>query len=99
MDSLAVLDLARRVEPEVPVVFFESGLDYGETYDYLSKTTHTWRLDLHRIPTDPHYCRSPPRFGLWDHEATSDATTAAIVVLHECSSPNPPTSPLMAGPW
>ena len=59
MDSLAVLDLARRVEPEVPVVFFESGLDYGETYDYLSKTTHTWRLDLHRIPTDPPLLQVP----------------------------------------
>ena len=35
-DSLVVLDLARRVDPDVPVVFFDSGLDYPETYDYLT---------------------------------------------------------------
>ncbi|MFD6065306.1 phosphoadenosine phosphosulfate reductase domain-containing protein [Rhodococcus wratislaviensis] len=52
-DSLVVLDLARRVEPGVPVVFFDSGLDYPEIYDYLTELAQTWRLDLHRIPTDP----------------------------------------------
>lgn len=52
-DSLIVLDLARRVEPDVPVVFFDSGLDYPETYDYLTELAHTWRLDLHRLPTAP----------------------------------------------
>ncbi len=36
-DSPIVLALARRVEPDVPVVFFDSGLDYPETYDYLTE--------------------------------------------------------------
>jgi phosphoadenosine phosphosulfate reductase len=52
-DTLVAGDLARQVEPDVPVVFFDSGLDYPETYDYLTELAQTWRLDLHRIPTDP----------------------------------------------
>jgi len=42
-DSLVILDRARRVAPEVPVVFFDSGLDYPETYDYLTELAQAWR--------------------------------------------------------
>ncbi|MFI2221374.1 phosphoadenosine phosphosulfate reductase family protein [Rhodococcus sp. NPDC019627] len=82
-DSLVVLDLARRVEPEAPVVFFDSGLDYPETYDYLTELAHTCRLDLHRIPTDPPLLQVLTDSGLWDHAAPTDAAAAARVDLHE----------------
>ena len=78
-DSLIVLDLARRVEPDVPVVFFDSGLDYPETYDYLTELAHTWRLDLHRIPTDPPLLQVLADSGHWDH----CAPVGAAVDLHE----------------
>ncbi|BAH56061.1 hypothetical protein ROP_pROB01-05620 (plasmid) [Rhodococcus opacus B4] len=78
-DSLIVLDLARRVEPEVPVVFFDSGLDYPETYDYLTELAHTWRLDLHRIPTDPPLLQVLADSGHWDH----CAPVGTPVDLHE----------------
>ena len=78
-DSLVVLDLARRVEPEVPVVFFDSGLDYPETYDYLTELAHTWRLDLHRIPTDPPLLQVLADSGHWDHWAP----VGTAVDLHE----------------
>ncbi|KXX54563.1 phosphoadenosine phosphosulfate reductase [Rhodococcus sp. LB1] len=68
-DSLVVLDLVRRVEPDVPVVFFDSGLDYPETYDYLTELAHTWRLDLHRIPTDPPLLQVLADSGHWNHSA------------------------------
>jgi 3'-phosphoadenosine 5'-phosphosulfate sulfotransferase (PAPS reductase)/FAD synthetase len=42
-DSVVVLDLARDVEADVPVVFFDSGLDYPETYDYLTELAQAWR--------------------------------------------------------
>ncbi|MGV9867242.1 phosphoadenosine phosphosulfate reductase domain-containing protein [Rhodococcus koreensis] len=77
-DSLVVLDLARQVDPDVPVVFFDSGLDYPETYDYLTELAHTWRLDLHRIPTDPPLLQALADTGLWDHTAPTDATAAAV---------------------
>ncbi|MDJ0420783.1 phosphoadenosine phosphosulfate reductase domain-containing protein [Rhodococcus opacus] len=78
-DSLVVLDLARRVEPEVPVVFFDSGLDYPETYDYLTELAHTWRLDLHRIPTDPPLLQVLADSGHWNH----CAPVGAPVDLHK----------------
>ncbi len=78
-DSLVVLDLARRIEPDVPVVFFDSGLDYPETYDYLTELAHTWRLDLHRIPTDPPLLRVLADSGHWNHTAP----VGTAVDLHE----------------
>jgi len=36
-DSLAALHLALRVEPNVPVVFFDSGLEFPENYLYSSR--------------------------------------------------------------
>ncbi|MFC9839762.1 phosphoadenosine phosphosulfate reductase family protein [Rhodococcus sp. NPDC127530] len=81
-DSLVVLDLARRVEPDVPVVFFDSGLDYPETYDYLTELAEAWRLDLHRIPTEPPLLQVLGDSGLWDHTAPTNAA-AARVDLHQ----------------
>ena len=81
-DSLVVLDLARRVDPDVPVVFFDSGLDYPETYEYLTELAQAWRLDLHRIPTDPPLLEVLVAFGLWDHTAPTDPA-AAVVDLHQ----------------
>ena len=52
-DSLVVLDLARRVEPQVPVVFFDSGLEYPQTYPYLEDLAARWRLNLRIIDADP----------------------------------------------
>nr|WP_143051540.1 phosphoadenosine phosphosulfate reductase family protein [Rhodococcus koreensis] len=80
-DSLTVLDLARRVDPDVPVVFFDSGLDYPETYDYLTGLAEAWKLDLHRIPADPPLLDVLVASGLWDHTAPVDAA-AARVDLH-----------------
>ena len=81
-DSLVILDRARRVAPEVPVVFFDSGLDYPETYDYLTELAHTWRLDLHCIPTDPPLLQVLADSGLWNHTALTDGAAAAMVDLH-----------------
>ncbi|MDF3313064.1 phosphoadenosine phosphosulfate reductase family protein [Rhodococcus sp. T2V] len=77
-DSLVVLDLARRVEPDVPVVFFDSGLDYPETYDYLTELADRWKLDLHRITADPPLLQVLADSGLWDHAAPTDVAAARV---------------------
>ncbi len=79
-DSLVVLDLVRRVEPDVPVVFFDSGLEYPETYDYIRHLAQTWSLDLHRLPADPPLLDVLVSSGLWDHRAP-DPTV--LLDLHE----------------
>lgn len=52
-DSTVVVDLARRADPDVPVVFYDSGLEYPETLDYISELTRRWDLNLSIIKTQP----------------------------------------------
>lgn len=52
-DSTVVVDLARRVDPEVPVVFYDCGLDFPETRTYLADLADAWELNLHVVPTEP----------------------------------------------
>lgn len=49
-DSLVALDLVRQVAPDAPVAFFDSGLEFPETYTYLEQIAELWSLNLHVIP-------------------------------------------------
>jgi phosphoadenosine phosphosulfate reductase len=66
---LVVLDLVRQVVPDVPVVFFDSGLEYPETYSYIKHLAHSWDLDLYRIPAEPSLLDALVESGQWDHDA------------------------------
>ncbi len=68
-DSLVVLDIVRRVEPDIPVVFFDSGLEFPETYSYVLDLARTWKLDLYRFPSEPPLLDVLVRSGQWDHAA------------------------------
>lgn len=73
-DSLVTLDLARAVAPEVPVMFFDSGLEFPETYAYLDQISTAWRLNLHVIPARMSTLEVLAANGAWDHAAPSDST-------------------------
>lgn len=80
-DSLVVLDLVRSVEPDVPVVFFDSGLEYPETYRYLDDLAAAWDLDLHVVASDPPLLDALVASGQWNHGAAAldpDAVTADL---------------------
>lgn len=79
-DSLVVLDLVRHVEPDAPVVFFDSGLEYPETYDYVRELAQQWALDLHRVPAEPTLLDVLVDSGVWDHRAPD---AGALPDLHE----------------
>lgn len=68
-DSVAVLHLALRAEPNVPVVWFDSGLEYPETTTYLDALRSAWKLQLHRIPAEPSLLDVLIATGTWDHRA------------------------------
>ena len=68
-DSLVVLDLVRRVDPEVPVVFFDSGMEYPETYRYIDQIATQWRLNLTIIPSRPTLLQVLVDQGPWSHSA------------------------------
>lgn len=67
-DSLVVLDMARRVDPEVPVVFFDSGFEYPETYEYLLRLRELWSLNLMVVPARVSTWEVLAKSGQWTHD-------------------------------
>ena len=68
-DSTVVVDLARQVDPHIPVVFFDSGLQFPETIQYLEDLSDTWRLNYHVIAADPDLLTVLIAGGGFSHEA------------------------------
>ena len=68
-DSTVVVDLARQVDPHIPVVFFDSGLQFPETIQYLQDLAEAWRLNYHVIVADPDLLTVLIAGGGFDHHA------------------------------
>lgn len=68
-DSTVVVDLARQVDPNVPVVFFDSGLQFPETLRYLDDLSGQWRLNFTVIPAEPDLLTVMIALGGFDHQA------------------------------
>lgn len=68
-DSTAVVDLARQVDPHVPVVFFDCGLEFPETVNYLEEMATAWRLNFSVIQAEPDLLTLLIACGGFDHRA------------------------------
>ena len=68
-DSVVVLHLALQADPNVPVVFFDSGLEFPETTTYLAMLADRWQLQLHRVPARRTALQVLTDSGTWDHHA------------------------------
>ncbi|QFS94664.1 Phosphoadenosine phosphosulfate reductase (plasmid) [Mycobacterium sp. THAF192] len=68
-DSTVVVDLARQVDPHIPVVFFDSGLQFPETVRYIEDLAVRWKLDLHVIAADPDLLTVLIAGGGFDHRS------------------------------
>ena len=79
-DSLVVLHLALQVDPGVPVAFFDGGLEFPETYQYLALIADRWNLNLHTVPARLSALEVLAAGGAWDHRAP---TGAAVPNLHQ----------------
>lgn len=66
-DSTCVVDLARQVQPQVPVVWFDSGLEFPDNRDYIMGLGRQWELNLHCIAAEPDALTVLERTGAWDH--------------------------------
>lgn len=66
-DSTAVLALARLVRPDVPVVWFDSGLEFPETRIYIQQLAESLSLNLDIIPSTPDALTVLQESGYWDH--------------------------------
>lgn len=80
-DSTVVVDLARRVDPHIPVVFFDSGLQFPETIQYLEDLAETWRLNYHIIPADPDLLTVLIACGGFDHAASDRRLGAELAEI------------------
>lgn len=68
-DSTTVVDLARQVEPNIPVVFYDSGLQFPETLTYISDLAHALHLNFEVIPAQPDLLTVFIAAGGFDHHA------------------------------
>lgn len=46
VEDMVVLDLARRIRPDIPVLFLETGYHFAETYAYRDRYAGQWNLNL-----------------------------------------------------
>lgn len=82
-DSLITLDLARQVDPNVAVAFFDSGLEYPETYTYIAELADAWNLALDIYPARPGLLTILADSGEWDHKRpgrSSDTSLRDLVI-------------------
>ena len=68
-DSLVALHLTLQVAPDVPVAFFDSGLEFPETYAYLEALADDWDLNLHVVQPRLTALEVMAGNGSWDHRA------------------------------
>lgn len=61
--------LATQADPNVPVVFFDSGLEYPETYTYLAQLQDHLGLQLHHVHPRRSALQVLHDSGAWDHDA------------------------------
>lgn len=66
-DSAVVLHLARRVDPGVPVVWFDSGLEFPETRTYIADLADAWDLNLTVLTPSPNLLEILRATGAWTH--------------------------------
>jgi phosphoadenosine phosphosulfate reductase len=77
-DSLVALHLALQAEPAIPVAFFDSGLEFPETYGYLRQLERDWHLQLHWIPAQPTLLEVLHASGAWDHRRARPPAAADL---------------------
>ena len=80
-DSTVVVDLARQVDPHIPVVFFDSGLQFPETLEYMSDLAEKWRLNYHVITADPDLLTVLIAGGGFDHRAVDRRLRGSLADL------------------
>lgn len=74
-DSTVVTHLASRISPDIPVVWFDSGLEFPDTHTYIHHLADLWNLNLHIIEATPDALSIMEQSGAWDHDREPDWST------------------------
>lgn len=84
-DSTAAVTLARKTHPNIPVVFFNSGLEFPETVNYIYQTAEQLSYNFHEILAKPTALEFLIGTGLWEHQhrdTTTRSTNPLTTSLH-----------------
>lgn len=82
-DSVVCLDLVRRINPDVQAVFFDSGLEFRQTKQYLTWLTKQWGIPLHVYDAEPSALDVLEASGQWEHgvpKTDNDALHEACIL-------------------
>lgn len=85
-DSLVALHLACRVNPDVPVAFFNSGIEFPQTLKYVHGLAKAWKFDLHVYHADPSPLELMEANGSWER---GRVTVEGDLSLHEAAIERP----------
>lgn len=78
-DSTTVVRMASLINPLIPVVFFDSGIEFPENVDYMHRMAERWGLNFHTITAVPDALTILKNSGIWD----DTAPLADTADLHE----------------
>lgn len=68
-DSTALVCLVSNVIPDIPIVWFDSGLEYPDNREYIHSIARSRFLNLHTIVAQPDALSILQQTGFWDHRA------------------------------
>lgn len=80
-DSTVVAHLVNQVAPQLPLVWFDSGLEYPQTRPYLEQMASEWGMDLHVIAAEPDALSLLRASGHWEHGAPKLPNTIMTKIL------------------
>jgi phosphoadenosine phosphosulfate reductase len=68
-EDMVVLDLVRELEPEVPVLFLDTGYHFAATYEYRDRMAAAWGLNLKNILPEKTVAEQEAEFGILNQTA------------------------------
>ena len=63
-EDMVVLDMLRKVRPNIPVLFLDTGYHFRETYEYRDRMTRDWKLNLVNLEPELTVAEQEGQFGI-----------------------------------
>ncbi|MGH9615654.1 MAG: phosphoadenylyl-sulfate reductase [Acidobacteriaceae bacterium] len=64
IEDMVVLHLLRQIEPEIPVLFLDTGYHFAETYAYRDRMVREWKLNLISLKAEQSVADQESAFGI-----------------------------------
>jgi len=63
-DSMIVLDMARQIDPNIHVIFNNTGIEFKETLELRDRIVREWKINLHEVRPEITFMEVIKRYGL-----------------------------------